>query len=108
MFTKQIIFKIRRYIFIHLFYFSLMFISYRFSILNSLISTSINLSILLIIDLTDSIRYYINMKRIKLKCSRCRKFKRKTEFIYLSKLSLQDILNIIENGVKFNDICDAC
>ena len=92
----------------HLFCFSFMFIFYQFSILNSLMSISINLSTLSIIDLTDSIRYYIDMKRIKLKCSRCRKFKRKTEFIYLSKLSLQDILNIIENGVKFNDICDAC
>src|SRR5947207_9755785 len=107
-FTKQIIFKIRRHTFMHLFYFLFIFISYRFSILNSLISISIDLSTLSIIDLIDSIRYYIDTKRIKLKCSRCRKFKRKTEFICLFKLLLQDISNIIENRVKFNGICNAC
>ena len=58
----------------------------------------------LIIDLINSIQYYIDMKRIKLKYFQYYKFKRKIEFIYSSKFSFQDISNIIENKIKFNDI----
>src|SRR6266496_1501320 len=95
--------------FVHLLSFSLMlhiFIDFQSSILS--MSTYIDFSTLPIIDLVHPTRHYTNTKRIKLKCSRCHKAKRKTEVMHLPKLPLQDISNIIENGVKLSRTCDAC
>ena len=95
--------------FVHLLYFSVVlhiFMDFQSSILS--MSTSIDFSTLPITDLVHPTRHDTDAKRIKLKCSGCRIAKRKTEFMRLPKLPLQDISNIIENGVKLNRTCDAC